>query len=110
MAKALVETKDNLQVVGTGEELHARHNRPSVVRVNKFISTHVTEGNLTLLAQLTDEASDKEFEKLWNEAAKDGAKPEDVAAAREDLKTSYAKDFAPGGKEKAPPAPKPAEK
>jgi hypothetical protein len=112
MAKALVETKDNIQVVGTGEELHARHNRASVVRVNKFISTHVTEGNLTLLAQLNDEASDKEFEKLWNEAAEGAdltkkADVEAVAAAREDLKTAYAKDYAPGGKEKPDPAPKP---
>lgn len=87
--KLLVETKDNLQVVGTGEELHAHHNRPSVVRSGGFMQTHVSAGNLIMLAQLEDEASDAEFRKRWNAAKSD----EDKAK----VKAEFAAEFAPEG-------------
>lgn len=100
MTKFLVETKDNLQVVGNGEEMHARYNRPSVVRKTGFIEQHVALGTITILAQLTDEASDKEFAEQY-EAAKD----ED---AKEAVTEDYGKMYAPEGKKKPAPAAPPA--
>lgn len=87
--KLLVETKDDLQVVGQGEELHARHNRPSVVRSIAFITSHVSSGNLVMLAQLTDDASDEEFAAEWAKA--------DTDEKRAELKTTYASTYAPEG-------------
>ena len=93
--KLLVETKDSLQVVGVGDEMHARHNRPSVVVSNAFITTHISAGNLVMLAQLTDEASDKAFAKAWLEAKDD--------EGRERLKSEFAAKHAPeGAKPKSP--------
>lgn len=104
MGKLLVEAKDNKQVVGNGEEMHARHNRPSVVRQNKFMSSHIADGNLTMIAALNDDASDVEFAELWA-AAKDDA-------AKEALKADYAKSYGSEVKTKAPkgetPPPPPA--
>lgn len=99
MGKLLVETKDSKQVVGNGDEMHARHNRPSVVRQTKFMSTHVADGNLVMIAALNDEASDAEFAELWA-AAKDDA-------AKEALKADYATSYGTEAKKKAPPEPKP---
>lgn len=94
--KLLVETKDNLQVFGDGEEMHAHFNRPSVVRQSRFMSSHVTDGNLTMLAQLTDEASDADFVAEWDKCESD--------KAREELKTAYAEQYAPGKvADKTPP-------
>lgn len=88
MAKLLVETKGDIQVYGDGEELHAHFNRPSVVRQGNFMAGHVSSGNLILLGQLTDDATDAEFEKVWREAKTD----ED----REKVKHAFAEKYAPG--------------
>jgi hypothetical protein len=98
--KLLVETKDNLQVHGNGEEMWARYNRPSVVRQVAFMDTNISNGQLKMLAQLNDDATDAEFAELW-----DATDEKD----REALKTDYAKDYAPDAKKKkgetAPPPP-----
>lgn len=103
--KLLVETKDNLQVHGNGEEMWARYNRPSVVRSVSFIEQNVASGQLKVLHQLNDDASDVEFAELWAEAKDD--------EARAELTADYGKDYAPDAKKREPkpaPAPKPEPK
>lgn len=86
--KFLVETKDNLQVVGSGEEMHARYNRPSVVQDSTFMAQHIAAGTVKILARLTDEATDVELEEAWLKATED-LKGSEKEAATEKVKEAF---------------------
>lgn len=65
MSKFLVETKDSIQVVGFGDEMHAHYNRPSVVGQTDFMAAHIASGQVVILSPLEDDATDAELEKQW---------------------------------------------
>ncbi|AKU43540.1 hypothetical protein CPT_Seuss14 [Caulobacter phage Seuss] len=109
--KFLVETKDNLQVVGNGEEMHARYNRPSVVRDNTFMQQHIAAGTVQIKARLVDEATDAEYEDRWLAAHKDAKTADDKEAATEKVTDKFLAEFEfsdkpKKGKDEQPPPPK----
>lgn len=93
MTKFLVETKGNIQVVGTGDEMHAHYNRPSVVQDTTFMQNHIGSGNVKILARLADEATDEAYEKAWLAASKDKEAGDALDSAREDVKDTFLKKF-----------------
>lgn len=59
--KLIVETKGASQVFATGTDNHARHDRPSVVNKTHLMMTKVGSGELIVLGQVNDDATDAEF-------------------------------------------------
>jgi len=59
--KLLVSTSGPFQLCGPGLEQWARHNRASVVRPSNFINVATSKGQLKVLGQLSDEATDEGF-------------------------------------------------
>lgn len=64
--KLLVETKGDFQFYGRGDDHHAVHDRPSVVINSNLMASRVAKGDLIVLSQLSDEATDAEFVKNYN--------------------------------------------
>lgn len=116
MTKFLVQTKGDIQVVGFGHEMHAHFNRPSVVGQTDFMSAHIGQGQVEIITQLEDDATDAELEKLWlkagadkegkaldiGEKGKDADKAEEVAAARRKVVDEFVELY--GVEKKAKPA------
>lgn len=84
MPKILVETTGEFELVdfAQGGAIVA-HNRPSVVEATTFIQTRASLGQIRVLDTLTDEATDAEFEKYYQESDKD------TELAMDAFKTAY---------------------
>jgi hypothetical protein len=83
LVKILAETKGSFQLLEpmSGELLP--FNRPAVVFSTSFFQTRIARGDVTVHAELKDEATDAEFAKYWAEA-------QDIAIAS--FKSRYAVD------------------
>lgn len=96
--KCLVETKDSCQLVTPMGEL-AAFNRPSVLSKSGFVASRLEMGHLSMVEDnLSDEASDAEFQKYLKDSKGDA----ELAAA------SFAEKY--GVKAKKKPGPKPKAK
>jgi hypothetical protein len=66
--KLLVEPTGEFQLHQPGDELFARHNRPSVVRNAFFIQQHIAAGRLKVINQVADSATDVELVEYLKDA------------------------------------------
>lgn len=72
MSKLLVETTGEFELVDFNEGgAIVAHNRPSVVNHSTFISSRTAVGQIRVLDNLTDEATDAEFEKYFKDSEGD---------------------------------------
>lgn len=69
--KLIVETKGSIQVVFPGPDNHAHHDRPSVVNPSQLMQIKIGSGELVVLGQVNDDATDVEFAKAWAEVGDD---------------------------------------
>jgi hypothetical protein len=69
--KLIVETKGSIQVVFPGPDNHAHHDRPSVVNPSQLMQIKIGSGELVVLGQVNDGATDVEFAKAWAEVGDD---------------------------------------
>lgn len=69
--KLIVETVGPVQFHSFGPDQFARHDRPSVVSESNFMSLHIHNGEIKILAQVADTASDKDFLDQWKECGDD---------------------------------------
>jgi len=84
MPKLLVETTGEFELVDfTANGAIVAFNRPSVVEATTFIQSRTSNGQIRVLDTLTDEATDAEFEKYFNDSDKD------VELAISAFKTSF---------------------
>jgi hypothetical protein len=79
--KFIVLTQGDKQIFGHGEEMHARHDRASVVRSNPFIERHIASKQLSLVASVNDEANDEELAAEWPKLLASAGGDEEQAAA-----------------------------
>lgn len=66
--KLLVETTADFMLMDMGGSQEIQAHRPAVVTKTPFINTRTADGQLDVLAQLSDEATDAEFAKYWVES------------------------------------------
>jgi hypothetical protein len=66
--KLLVETTGKFMLLDLGGNQQVPSQRPGVVARNTFIETRVAGDQLTILGQVSDEATDAEFAKYWAES------------------------------------------
>lgn len=94
--KILCETNGNFQLIdfGAGGNLIRAH-RPSVVLGSSFVSSRAAIGQIKVLGNVSDEATDEEFEKYFDEA---GDAELAVAAFLEAFSTEVTKKLATSGK------------
>lgn len=69
--KLIVETKGNAQVYIPGPDNHARHDRASVVNNSHVMTMKAASGELVVLAQVNDDATDVEFVNALEQAKGD---------------------------------------
>lgn len=84
MSKLLVETTGEFMLVDYDQKgLIIEHNRPTVTEPTTFVQTRTSLGQLRVVAELTDEATDEEFAKYVKDS--DG----DIELAVDAFKTSF---------------------
>lgn len=71
--KIIVETTNGGMLMGLGPESEVQSHRPSVVRPSYLIEMKASKGEVRVLGQLNDEATDAEFLASWTEAKGDKA-------------------------------------
>lgn len=69
--KVLVETTGSFMLMSNGQEV--QNNRPSVIVNSDFFQSRVANGQLKVLGQLQDTATDAEFAAFWVESKQDNA-------------------------------------
>lgn len=85
MSKLLVETTGDFMLVDYDQKgLVIEHSRPTVTNPTTFVQTRTSLGQLRVVAELTDEATDEEFAKYVKES--DG----DIELAVDSFKTAFA--------------------
>lgn len=72
--KHLIETTGPFGLLCTQSMQDVHNHRPTVVTVTDFLTSRMAKGEIRLLGELKDEATDVEFCKYWDEAP-------DIAAA-----------------------------
>jgi len=104
MIKLLVETKGSFQLhdlAHRGQMIQAR--RPSVVENSHFIQDRIGRGQVSILGELQEEASDEDFAQYWRDAKnKDGERDRQFAI------DAFMSEFGREAVEKPAPRPKKA--
>jgi len=90
--KILVETTGEFQLVDPFTLELMPFDRPAVVTSTSFVETRAAKGEVVVLSQLTEEATDEEFAAYWREAS-------DIAV--ESFKSKYAPEAVTKKVEKA---------
>ena len=67
--KILVETTGEFQLVDPFTLELMPFDRPAVVTSTSFVETRAAKGEVVVLSQLTEEATDEEFAAYWREAS-----------------------------------------
>jgi hypothetical protein len=69
MKKYLAETKGSFQLVDFSyRQQVVQAHRPAVITMTTFIQQHVGGDRVKLLGEVSDEATDEEFQKYWEES------------------------------------------
>lgn len=71
--KIIVETTNNGMLMGLGPESEVQSHRPSVVRPSYLIEIKASKGEVRVLGQVNDKATDVEFNSCWKESKGDKA-------------------------------------